>query len=85
MLNVVLKVLRLRWFAPAGKGFYHAQNHKADPEIHDQPQIKMGSDMAGRCWQIGHNQEIDRIPAQNRDQRVHEVTHSGFRHRSPPW
>jgi hypothetical protein len=82
--GVVLQILCLRPPAHAGERFYHAENYQADPEIHDEPEIQMRSGVS--CWsrKVRHDQEIDRISGQDRDQRVHEIAHSCFRHRSPP-
>ena len=53
-----------------------AEDDQADPEIHNQAQVEAWSDVARSGRQVGHDQEIDRIPRQYSDQRVHEIAHS---------
>ena len=55
--------------------FDNAEDYQAKPEIHHQAQVQSWSYMPGRRGQVRHDQKINRVSSQNRDQGVHEIAH----------
>jgi hypothetical protein len=70
-------LLLARTVPPFGEGFYCTKEHKAEPEVHDHPEIKVWWMMPRGRWQVRHKQEIHQVPCQHGDQGLNEI-HSRF-------
>ena len=76
--NPRLGLLLARPLAPAGERFDYAESDQAKPEIHEDAQIKTWRHVAGRWWQMRHQQEIGDVARHHGGERLHEIYHHWF-------
>ncbi len=63
----------LGWLPPADWGFYDSPGKKAQEAIHDQTEVHLKGNVAGRKRQKGHEQEVGCVAGKNSRQRLHEI------------
>jgi hypothetical protein len=59
-----------------GHRFHDPENDQAEPEVHDQAQVDVGTYMPRANRQIGQKQNVGRVSPDHRDQGVNEIGHS---------
>src|ERR1700742_2524068 len=61
------------------------KNNQTNPEIDSQSQVVLKLSVPDGRRKVGDDQRVEGVPRQHGDQRMDEVSHSRFRHRTDLW
>jgi hypothetical protein len=60
-----------------------SENYQAKPEINRQSDVNVTRHVPRSWRQVRNEDKVNRVPRQNGDQSLNEISHCGFGHRSP--